>query len=277
MFAKVVGYSEYAAHEKIHNGGTKTFLGLNKHAAVPGFRSEMGWMEPRSRSQVKMIRMLHRLISMPDNRITKKVFLWDKSLSENPTFQTWSGEVKSILARNNLETTFGLNIFNLSSTIEQLKNSLFSKDLIKLNDLCLGMPKLRTYNKISGTMGPKPYLMKPLSFPQRRSLARIRLGTLPLRIETGRYERPKKAAEERICDHCALNKVETEAHFLLECPKHHMMRSALFRNILCNDFYTMDETDKLKYLLTNQDIVKSTSQFIKATFDNRFAHQQPHN
>ena len=270
--SEVIGYREYLPVEKVHNRAIRAFLGLNKHAAVPGMRAEIGWMEPRARSQVKMIRMYHRLINMPDNRLTKKVFLWDRSMSEEGN-STWSNEVKSILTRNNLNDIFNINIFDLKSTIDTLKKSLHHKDLTKLKNLCVALPKLRTYNLVTGSDSPKAYLLKPLTFMQKRSLAKLRLGTLQLRIETGRYERPRMAVEDRICEHCPLGKVETEAHFLLECPKHLIQRRALFSKIVCFDeFNSMDEIDKLKYLLNNSDIVKSTAQFIIAAFDNRLVH-----
>ena len=136
---------KYFSVEKVHNRAIRAFLGLNKHAAVPGMRAEIGWMEPRARSQVKMIRMYHRLINMPDNRLTKKVFLWDRSMSEEGN-STWSNEVKSILTRNNLNDIFNINIFDLKSTIDTLKKSLHHKDLTKLKNLCVALPKLRTYN-----------------------------------------------------------------------------------------------------------------------------------
>ena len=145
--------------------------------------------------------------------------------------------------------------------------------MTKLKNLCVALPKLRTYNLVTGSDSPKAYLLKPLTFMQKRSLAKLRLGTLQLRIETGRYERPRMAVEDRICEHCPLGKVETEAHFLLECPKHLIQRRALFSKIVCFDeFNSMDEIDKLKYLLNNSDIVKSTAQFIIAAFDNRLVH-----
>ena len=54
-------------------------------------------------------------------------------------------------------------------------------------------------------------------------LTRLRLGLLPLRIQTGRYARNRIPRNERICLCCSnaglLNPdIEDEFHFLLKCP-----------------------------------------------------------
>ena len=162
--------------------------------------------------------MFHRLVCMEPSRLTKKIFLWDCKLTEDSNISTWGGEVKDILSRNNLQQVFRDNIFDIKTTTANLKDSLQVKDLQKLKHQCL-MPKLRTYNLIADFTSPKVYLLKPLSFIQRKFMAKIRLGVLPIRIETGRYERPVKAADQRICQQCSLGLVENEIHFLLECPR----------------------------------------------------------
>ena len=46
--------------------------------------SEIGWLLPHFRARRSMVRQFHRLINMDENRLTKKIFMWDKQLSENP-------------------------------------------------------------------------------------------------------------------------------------------------------------------------------------------------
>ena len=47
-----------------------------------------------------------------------------------------------------------------------------------------------------------------------------------MNIETGRYKQPKIPRERRICFLCNLSKVETETHFLFECPAYDTQRKA---------------------------------------------------
>ena len=60
----------------------------------------------------------------------------------------------------------------------------------------------------------------------RRMLARIRSGTNKLRIETGRYERPRQIKEYRICKIC-MEETETEEHFLKICKAYDDIRKDL--------------------------------------------------
>ena len=94
--------------------------------------------------------------------------------------------------------------------------------------------------------------------------------SLPLRIESGRYERPHLKACYRICKQCMLGEVENEEHFMLKCPKHSFRRNLLFTGIKNLDsFNCMNNLDKVKFLLNDPDIVKSSSQFIIDSFHAR--------
>ena len=65
-------------------------------------------------------------------------------------------------------------------------------------------------------------------------MALFRTGSLPLAIETGRYARPPVTVENRLCVVCNKNCVETEKHFLLDCPLYDDLRLILF--LQCSQF-----------------------------------------
>ena len=68
---------------------------------------------------------------------------------------------------------------------------------------------------------------------------------LQIRIETGRYERPKKGPLERICKQCNLNVPEDEKHFLLQCPKHSIIQRPFLEIIDLADFSTLNDIENL--------------------------------
>ena len=147
--SEIFGFKEYGCIEKIHSRAIRAFLGVSKTSPIPGLRSELNWLEPRSRTQVKMIRMLHRLCNLPDSRLKKRIFLWDLQLSESSNFSTWSKETREILSRNNLTEVFTKNIFDVKTVTDELKANLLVKDQQKLANQCKNLPKLRTFNQIS--------------------------------------------------------------------------------------------------------------------------------
>ena len=140
--------------------------------------------------------------------------------------------------------------------------SLNTKSQTKLGHESLHLPKLRTYINLVYPGENKAYIHKPLTFIQRKSLAKLRLGVLALRIETGRYEYPKLPEEQRSCLICGQDTVENEIHFLIYCPVYNEKRTELYNSVDRLDFPTMTDIRKVQYLTSDENIVKRTAQYI---------------
>ena len=186
----------------MHLRAIRAFLGIPKRALIPGVLAEMNCLDPRSRTQIRMIRHFKRLMKLPDHRLTKKVFLWDRELNDSGALKTWSFEIKEILLRNNKDYIYNSPYFCIKNTVTYLNKSLLEKDQTKWEADSRKKPKLRTFVAFKDFKKETSYLFKPLSFIQRKSLAKVRLGVLTLRIETGRFCRPILPAEERLCLIC---------------------------------------------------------------------------
>ncbi len=78
-------------------------------------------------------------------------------------------------------------------------------------------PKLRTYKLFKDEFKFENYLSSTKNLNHTLVLFRFRISLLNLRIETGRYTRPKIPVNERMCIYCTFQAVETESHFLLQC------------------------------------------------------------
>ena len=85
---------------------------------------------------------------MDNQRLIKKVYLWDKQLNNSGVINTWSSEVKDILQRNGQISIYVQEIFNKKPIIKSLTDSLFAKDQSNWKSACLPLPKLRTFNLI---------------------------------------------------------------------------------------------------------------------------------
>jgi hypothetical protein len=59
----------------------------------------------------------------------------------------------------------------------------------------------------------------------RRTSARFRTGAHGLEIERGRWSKPLRDREARICSVCKSGEVEDESHFLFRCPAYAVLRS----------------------------------------------------
>ena len=83
-------------------------------------------------------------------------------------------------------------------------------------------PKLRKHFKSEKQI--ENYIKLNLSNKERSFLAQLRMGTLPLFIETGRYT--KVPANQRFCFNCP-NSIEDEFHFCFSCPVYNKFRNEL--------------------------------------------------
>jgi hypothetical protein len=228
---EITGFNEYASSLSLHLRAIRAFIGVPKNATKPAVLSEVDWMLPKFRTQVRMVRFYHRLIKMPNNRLCKAVFNWDKSQNG----QTWTSEVKSILYNYSQGQIFEIGqIFSLQPVIQKIKKSLLKAQYSNLELECLNKPKLRTFITFNKFNGTPAYLRKPLSYIQRKFMAKCRLGCLPIRIETGRYSRPRLIENERTCQICIkndiinnehVNEVENEVHVLFNCNRYAQLRN----------------------------------------------------
>ena len=87
--------------------------------------------------------------------------------------------------------------------------------------------KLRLFKTLKLNYCVEPYLMLVGSVTYSQCIARFRLSSHRLRIETGRYVYPKLPVNARTCLRCN-GAVDTEIHLLIDCPVHLTEREILF-------------------------------------------------
>ena len=274
----VMGFLEYDSTLKLHLRAIRAFLGVPRNACNVGVLSEVGLLLPQYRTSIAMVRQYHRMISMDDKRLTKQIFLWDKTLNDAGLVSTWSNEVKSLFNDCNLSQIFSSNSsFHLKQTVKSMKESFFAIQKQFLAAKCAQKPKLRTFVLFKDFTAEPAYITKPLTFFQRRMVAKTRLGCLPLRLETGRYSIPRLPEIERKCLVCkpnqadhAIEPVECEIHFLFYCDPYKAERDLWFSKMnLPNDFLNLSIDKRLKLVLNDPSNVKFTAQFILNAYNTR--------
>ena len=88
----------------------------------------------------------------------------------------------------------------------------------------IGNNKLRTYAKLKTLSNLEKYLTLNLTWLQKRTISRIRVGDHKLRVETGRHCRPRLPPDERLCLVCKTNVLEDEIHLITECIAYSRVR-----------------------------------------------------
>ena len=268
--AEVYGFKQYDGAFKLHLRAARAFLGLPKNVASFGLVSELDWLLPHFQSQVKMIQHFSRIMCTPSNRLMYRIYAWDRNLNESQKINTWSSEVKSILNENGLNFVFeNQQIFSSKKIVSELKLSMIKKQQEILKIECGNKPKLRTFMRFKDFQTLPPHVGKPLSFVERKTISKLRLGILPLRIETARYTRPIIPENQRVC-YCNSGEVESEYYVLFKCSMYNKQRrSWLNKLLLPADFLDLDETEKLKIVLNKAENVKHTAQYLVSVMDLR--------
>ena len=268
--AEIWGFERREGTRKIHLRAARSFLGLPKNATSVGILAEINWLEPLYRTQLRMVRQFFRILKLSEDKLPKMIMLWDKNISDRLGYQTWYSEVKTIFDANNMSEFFGQGSCS-ESTIQKLKESMWVKQNVESRLNCLDKPKLRTFVTFKNFGSTPPYLLKPLSFVQRKFIAKIRLSALPIKIETGRYERPKLAINERLCPSCDDGlSIENEEHFVFKCAKYSKIRQIWMDKLQKNeDFLTLDSSEKFKIIFDQSENIKLTAQFLINIFDLR--------
>ena len=96
------------------------------------------------------------------------------------------------------------------------------------------------------------YLLLLPNLKHMFTIARFRMSSHILAIETGRHAKPKIAKEERKCRYCKLDDVEDEEHFLLKCPLYNEERLYLFNSVVLN-VSARSQRDVFVYLLSSKE------------------------
>ena len=268
--SEIWGFETRDGVNKIHLRAARSYLGLPKNATSVGVLSEINWLEPVFRTQIRMVRQFLRVTNMQSSRLASKILSWDKMVSEQFGFQTWYKEVKTIFETHNLLAFFGHGV-NTPYIVEKLKQSMTVKQNVDLRIKCQNKPKLRTFNTFKDFGTTPPYLLLPISFVQKKFIAKTRLSALPIRIETGRFERPKLLVHQRLCPCCRDGQsIESEEHFIFFCPKYNNLRQAWLNQLnKSENFLNLESAEKFKIIFDQAENVKFTAQYIVNCYDLR--------
>ena len=243
----VWGFRDFDAPRTLQNRIMRFFLGVHKFAPVSATRLEMDWLETREKRWLNMLRYFNRINKMESNRLPKIVYDWDLSLGLN----TWASEIQAIASY--LGINHPLNSGE-SFLIPNAHSELLEKNRNSWRSEAFQKPKLRTFVKIHNFNTKQLVVQSDLTRHQRSLVSQLKMGILPLKYETDRYQ--GIPAENRLCKLCDLSTPEDEAHFMFVCPALDNKRveaSELFNNSNVNILRPI-ATDKLAQMCKEHNI-----------------------
>ena len=255
----VWGAKEYDKIDHVQNRAIRAFLGVHNFAPNLGIQGDMGWTHSSVRRKVNIVRVWNNLVNMNSNRLTKKVFQWDL---EQQT-KAWAADVKVLFSKLNMVDVFQNK---LPCPTEQIWALLHEAKCCEWKNSLTNYPKLRTYVKFKEIFCIEPYVSTNMNRKYRSILAQLRIGTLPLEIETGRWKGVE--IERRTCQLCNSGSVEDEYHFLFECVFYVFERNCFFTKIGVQDIQTLSTENKFKVIMERCNIL-STAKYACEIYEKR--------
>ena len=237
--SNLITYLTQSITDKVHNKFLKFLLGVKRNCSNMATLGEVGELPLLYHGLVQMLSYWHRTSLMNDETLVKQALNF---VMENGTEESeWLLSVKFIL--NLIQMN---DIYNNPSSMSgkafkencsgKLKELLIEqwKYSINVDTSTNGQRnKLRIYKQFKQSFRFEEYLTYIKDFHSRRVVTRFRCSDHTLEIERGRHKKVK--LEKRLCKMCKSN-IESEMHFLQECPCYTTLRYKFFGTMQHN-FY----------------------------------------
>ena len=231
--AEVWGNYKGKSIELIHRKFIRKILGVKKSTNIDELYGEIGRYPMQIQRKFIMIKYWIKVISS-NHTLTKYVYNMMKvDVDNNKHYNgmNWAFNIKCILDEIGM-TDIWLNQSTSPIYFNVIKERI--ADIFKQNwysGLC-NSNRLSFYNLYKNSFCLEPYLELIDVNKFRVALTKFKLSSHDLAIEKGRYT--NIAREERLCQHCTLNVVENEYHFLLVCPKYRSLRIKYLKPYYCH-------------------------------------------
>ena len=132
------------------------------------------------------------------------------------------------------------------------------------------MSRLRVYNTIvTPSHNPANFVKDRLNRQQRSLISKLRSGTLPIAIETGRYTNTPENL--RLCRSCNSGSIENELHFIFQCDAYNVIRE---QYQLINSSVPANHIDQFQSIFSDYRRTKSLANYIKNALLLR-THEEP--
>ena len=257
----VWGMKSYDKLDQVHHRAMRFFAGVHRLCPKPGFIGDMGWLDNLSRWKIDRIRFWNRLINTDNDRLVKKIFLWDKDMYTNTNKSNFMSHLKQVCIDCDLKDHY---VNNNQIDIAFVKQCLFERMGVRWRDSCVNMTKLDLYKEIKTTFEPEKFLTLNIDRYEKSLLSQLRYGILPLRIETGRFVNEDRC--DRICTLCNTGYIEDQIHFLFHCTLYDTRREDLYikaRNIF-DEWDDLPDITKLASLFKN--MTRILGKYVKDIF-----------
>ena len=259
---------ETKAIEQVQLKYLKLMLGVSRHTSSPGVYGETGQFPIFILQKIMTLKywchILNSSSCSPLRHCYKSLIHFDRSGKVN-----WVTHVKQLLCSIGLQDTWREQRIENSKRFMKDIEITIKNDYVNIwRQATTSAPKLRTYITFKKSFNIEHYLLFLTNIKDITDMAKLRLSSHCLRIETGRHENlPKK---DRICLRCE-SEIDDEVHFLITSSYFNTERTLFFSNInlFISNFH--GETPEIFFILllnsNNSTVLNMLAKYIKLCFN----------
>ena len=209
----------------MHRKFLKRIIGVKLSTCNSAIYGELGRYPLYIVRYTRIVQYFLRLFSITNNNSILRCMLLtlrnDTEVNDNSSI--WTSEIKKLL-----QTSGFLNVWMYPESVNV--NMFIKLFRIRLIDIYIGSwnngiesrSSLCLYKEIKPHFEISPYLIKINCYKVRNIIARLRLSSHQLYIESGRYNNTPR--NDRKCTLCTSNDLEDEYHFVICCSLYSNLR-----------------------------------------------------
>ena len=252
----------------------KNLLRLNISTSNVAVRGDLGRHTVALKCKLKTVKYWFKLLAAEENSLLSACYKRLYRDCEN-NVTNWVTGIKKLLQENGFGSVWlEQGVENITHFMKDLETRLKDIEIQNWRREKQDVSKLRFYTMYKTVFAPEPYLYMNITKKFRNALARLRMSSHKLAIETGRHQ--NIAREDRLCIYCGKSKIlvviECEYHFLLECHLYQDLRDKCFKDVISGrkTMYNFVKIMKSE----NVDVIKALSNFIYCAFSLREAESE---
>ena len=232
--SEIFGMHQGTDLELVHTKFLRFILGVKQSTNLSALYGELGRVPLSINRKINMIKYWMKILQQDENSILKQSFLMlkhDSDLNNDYNGNNWASHIKKILQQHGFEYVWRQQS-NIDIPFNHIRQRIIDTYQQSWYSEINNSSRLESYSIFKHTFELEKYLTLNIDQKYKIALTRFRTSSHSLSIETGRYD--DTAREQRICQSCNMNKVESEFHFLLVCPKYRELRQKFFKPYFCH-------------------------------------------